>query len=169
MLIGCRNNPTNLIIQSKSVEEFSSITSHRKCYTVIVNDTLRQNILKLNYNCFNKNAIEQLFNQPVSVSKKNMLESENAFYYVFKSGKTEIHFSGTSNMQEFFLDYAKFADNSIKLNYGIFIGMNKALFFNNLKLPTTDCDSISIVDDTSNNLYLFVNDTLQEITVTTGI
>jgi hypothetical protein len=47
--------------------------------------------------------------------------------------------------------------------------MTKMIFFQKIKQPVSECDSINVLDDTSINLYLFKHDKLHEIIVSTGI
>jgi len=165
LLIGC-TRPTN----SESKTQSSLVSNQTSsCSKFITIDTLKQSILSLNYNEFDTSSIKKVFKEPCVFKVNTTYPNSSSFICSFKTNNSEVIISSKGFKLDYYLDYARITDNSIRLNYNIEIGMNREAFFHNIKQPIEQCDSIKITEIGSMSLFVFDKNKLKEIVLTTTI
>jgi hypothetical protein len=103
-LLGCgySNSSSSTINHQNQIEKKENGVI---CQHSIINDTLRQEILNLDYTIFDTVLIKQIFNNPPFFNFKKLNNIDNSFICIVKSGDSELHFSGNNFKERFYLDF----------------------------------------------------------------
>lgn len=149
------------LVAKLSLTDSTKNSENGNCSFVIVNDSISNNILNMQY--ANKKGISFLFESEFSVDKS----TKNSTAKVIRCKKSFIVMTSVIKNQMYYQE-AVVQDNCIKLYKGISIGMFKKDFLNLVKEKYTECDSIVVtpLERNSTACFIFSDNMLKRVRIT---
>jgi hypothetical protein len=154
------NSGTTEYKKKKVVRNFHNVS----CDTTIVNNNFSINTLAYKIFKADTTKIKLLFLNPV-ILKLQIQKNPNGGSYDLYNFSDRINKLILYNNNGFYLQEAIIKDDKILLNKKIAIGMTKDSFLKLIKLPSSKCDTITVVDEESTfeTVYIFNGSKLKQI------